>query len=97
MMCTHLLLEAEGLADQVVVLEAGHDVIYGRPPSSPAATGPTPSCASRRACLTHCSACGATPGVLGVDLDEDGRVRCVSTTSSACPIWSTRSWPRACG
>ncbi len=24
MMCTHLLLEAEGLAEQVVVLEGGH-------------------------------------------------------------------------
>ena len=30
-MCTHLLLEAEGLADQVVVLEAGTDLISGTP------------------------------------------------------------------
>jgi ABC-2 type transport system ATP-binding protein len=30
-MCTHLLLEAEGLADQVVVLENGHDLIAGTP------------------------------------------------------------------
>ena len=30
-MCTHLLLEAEGLADQVVVLEGGRDVIAGPP------------------------------------------------------------------
>jgi ABC-2 type transport system ATP-binding protein len=30
-MCTHLLLEAEGLADQVVVLEGGTDLIAGRP------------------------------------------------------------------
>src|SRR2546428_11319 len=30
-MCTHLLLEAEGLADQVVVLEEGHDLIAGTP------------------------------------------------------------------
>lgn len=30
-MCTHLLLEAEGLADQVVVLEGGRDVISGPP------------------------------------------------------------------
>lgn len=30
-MCTHLLLEAEGLADQVVVLEAGQDLISGTP------------------------------------------------------------------
>jgi ABC-2 type transport system ATP-binding protein len=30
-MCTHLLLEAEGLADQVVMLEAGKDLISGAP------------------------------------------------------------------
>ena len=30
-MCTHLLLEAEGLADQVVVLEDGKDLIAGTP------------------------------------------------------------------
>ena len=28
-MCTHLLLEAEGLADQVVMMEDGTDVIAG--------------------------------------------------------------------
>lgn len=30
-MCTHLLLEAEGLADQVVVLQDGNDVVHGSP------------------------------------------------------------------
>ena len=30
-MCTHLLLEAEGLAEQVVVLEGGTDLIAGTP------------------------------------------------------------------
>lgn len=30
-MCTHLLLEAEGLADQVVVLEDGKDLVAGTP------------------------------------------------------------------
>jgi ABC-2 type transport system ATP-binding protein len=30
-MCTHLLLEAEGLADQVVVLDAGRDLVRGAP------------------------------------------------------------------
>jgi ABC-2 type transport system ATP-binding protein len=30
-MCTHLLLEAEGLADQVVVLDAGRDLVSGSP------------------------------------------------------------------
>jgi ABC-type multidrug transport system ATPase subunit len=30
-MCTHLLLEAEGLADQVIVLEDGHALVSGTP------------------------------------------------------------------
>jgi ABC-2 type transport system ATP-binding protein len=30
-MCTHLLLEAEGLADQVVMLDAGRDLLSGPP------------------------------------------------------------------
>jgi ABC-2 type transport system ATP-binding protein len=30
-MCTHLLVEAEGLADSVVMLEAGTDLLAGRP------------------------------------------------------------------
>ena len=30
-MCTHLLLEAEGLADQVVVLDGGRDLVHGTP------------------------------------------------------------------
>lgn len=30
-MCTHLLVEAEGLADQVVILEAGTDLMTGAP------------------------------------------------------------------
>ena len=30
-MCTHLLLEAEGLADQVVILEHGRDLMAGTP------------------------------------------------------------------
>ena len=30
-MCTHLLLEAEGMADQVVVLQDGNDVVHGSP------------------------------------------------------------------
>jgi ABC-2 type transport system ATP-binding protein len=30
-MCTHLLLEAEGLADKVVVIEAGHALVAGTP------------------------------------------------------------------
>ena len=46
-MCTHLLLEAEGLADQVVVLEDGTRPRVGHTAaSSPGATGRTRSCGS---------------------------------------------------
>jgi ABC-2 type transport system ATP-binding protein len=31
LMCTHLLLEAEGLAEQIVVLEDGDDIVSGSP------------------------------------------------------------------
>ncbi|MCZ7530787.1 MAG: ATP-binding cassette domain-containing protein [Acidimicrobiia bacterium] len=31
LMCTHLLLEAEGLADQVVVVDVGHALVSGTP------------------------------------------------------------------
>jgi ABC-2 type transport system ATP-binding protein len=41
-MCTHLLLEAEGLADQVVMLEQGHDLISGAPDDLVARYWPNP-------------------------------------------------------
>jgi ABC-2 type transport system ATP-binding protein len=31
LMCTHLLLEAEGLADQVIVMDKGHAMVAGSP------------------------------------------------------------------
>jgi ABC-2 type transport system ATP-binding protein len=31
LMCTHLLAEAEGLADKLVVIESGHDLVSGSP------------------------------------------------------------------
>jgi ABC-2 type transport system ATP-binding protein len=41
-MCTHLLLEAEGLADQVVMLEQGRDLISGAPDELVARYWPNP-------------------------------------------------------
>ena len=41
-MCTHLLLEAEGLADQVVVMARGRDVLSGSPESLVARYWPSP-------------------------------------------------------
>ncbi len=31
LMCTHLLLEAEGLADEIIILQHGTDLVSGRP------------------------------------------------------------------
>ena len=42
-MCTHLLLEAEGLADQVVMLEGGRDLVSGTPEELVAHYWPHPS------------------------------------------------------
>jgi ABC-2 type transport system ATP-binding protein len=42
-MSTHLLLEAEGLADQVVMIDRGHDVVAGSPPELVARYWPRPT------------------------------------------------------
>jgi len=42
-MCTHLLAEAEGLADQVVILEDGRDLVKGPPDELVRRYWPTPS------------------------------------------------------
>ena len=42
-MCTHLLLEAEGLADQVVMMDAGRDLVSGTPDELVLRYWPNPS------------------------------------------------------
>ena len=94
-MCTHLLLEAEGLADQVVVLEDGRDLVDGTPASSPSATGPAPSCAStprtppRSTAWRQPRACCATTAPTDrhrVQLDDMARVptSCSRWPATAC-------------
>jgi ABC-2 type transport system ATP-binding protein len=71
-MCTHLLLEAEGLADQVVVLEGGHDVISGPPAELTRCYWPDTVvriAASDPAALLGLD---GKPGVLGVDISGEG-------------------------
>jgi ABC-2 type transport system ATP-binding protein len=82
-MCTHLLLEAEGLADQVVMLEQGKDLIAGAPDELVARYWPNPRVlvdAEDRASL---DALAAMDGVIAfdrngsgatVELDDAGRV-----------------------
>ena len=68
-MCTHLLLEAEGLADQVVVLQDGVDVISGSPreltrrywPDVRSASAPTTSPSSTRSPSTRASSATSAP------------------------------------
>ena len=92
-MCTHLLLEAEGLADQVVVLEGGRDVISGPPaeltrrywPDTVVRIAATdPSALARRS--------GASPAC-SASTSHDGRLATVRLDDiDACPTSSTRSW-----
>ena len=42
LMCTHLLLEAEGLADEVVVMQQGTSLVWGKPVELAARYWPTP-------------------------------------------------------
>lgn len=74
-MCTHLLLEAEGLADQVVVMQDGSSLVAGTPdelskrywPGSVVVVGAEKP-------LTHHEA-SLLPGVTSAELLPDGTVR----------------------
>ena len=82
-MCTHLLLEAEGLADQVVMLEAGRDLVSGTPDELVARYWPHPTVAVDAENREALDRAAAMDGVLGyerngagavVTLDDLGRV-----------------------
>jgi ABC-2 type transport system ATP-binding protein len=82
-MCTHLLLEAEGLADQVVMLEQGKDLIAGPPDELVAHYWPNPRVIVDAEDRTSLDALAAMDGVIAferngsgatVELDDAGRV-----------------------
>jgi ABC-2 type transport system ATP-binding protein len=101
-MCTHLLLEAEGLADQVVMLEQGSDLISGAPEALVALYWPNPRVlvdAEDRASL---DALEIMEGVLAVerngrgamvDLDDLKRVPDLVTSLAAQGVRLTRVVP----
>ena len=71
-MCTHLLLEAEGLADQVVMLQDGRSLVQGPPDELVRRYWPERTVlidAEDRACL---AALVGEPGVQDVRRREDG-------------------------
>jgi ABC-2 type transport system ATP-binding protein len=103
-MCTHLLLEAEGLADKVIVMEDGTDLVAGTPteltrrywPGTVVLVGATEPIDPTRA--------GAIPGVRQVEpdtdplrvrlhLDGDHRIPDVITALVAGGIRLTRAEP----
>ena len=76
-MCTHLLMEAEGLADQVVMMEDGADVVSGAPADLVRRYWPTPSVLIEAKDPDAIARAAALPGVLAVDRTAGGPA-CVS-------------------
>lgn len=72
-MCTHHLAEAEGLADRIIMLEAGSDLISGEPEHL--FNRYWPQSILNLSCDESggLEACKALPGVLSVIIAEDGR------------------------
>jgi ABC-2 type transport system ATP-binding protein len=68
-MCTHLLLEAEGLADQVVMLEAGAAVVAGTPDELVRRYWPTPQVLLEAERPSTLAGVGNLPGVVAVELN----------------------------
>jgi ABC-2 type transport system ATP-binding protein len=73
-MCTHLLLEAEGLADQVVVMASGRDVLSGAPDELVARYWPSPVVVVDTEDRSHLELVNHAPGVVGYER-EDGPAR----------------------
>lgn len=103
-MCTHLLLEAEGLAEQVVVLEDGTDLLAGTPADLTRRFWPSAVVrvdAEDRATLDRCPevpgvrsyqpAHGATPAV--VQLDDPRRVPDLVLALTSAGVRLTRIEP----
>jgi ABC-2 type transport system ATP-binding protein len=101
-MCTHLLLEAEGLADQVVMLEEGRDLVAGAPEELVSRYWPNPrvlldaedrSGLDRLAHMAGVVAFERNGGGAMVDLDDLGRVPDLVTALAAEGVRLTRVVP----
>lgn len=67
LMCTHLLLEAEGLADEVVVMQHGTSLVYGPPAELSTRYWPRPVVRISAANGADLDALATAPGVISVD------------------------------
>jgi ABC-2 type transport system ATP-binding protein len=73
-MCTHLLLEAEGLADQVVMLDAGRDLLSGPPDELVRRIWPEPTVVFDAEDRRGLDALADLPGVTGYQRDGGAAV-----------------------
>ncbi len=68
-MCTHLLLEAEGLADEVIVMQAGENLVAGPPEELATQFWPTPSVRFTASSPDDLASLRRMPGVHNVSYD----------------------------
>jgi len=101
-MCTHLLLEAEGLADQVVMMDAGCDLLAGSPDELVEQIWPDPIVVFDAEDPVGLDQLADMPGVVTyergggpatVTLDDVGRVPDLVTTLGALGVRITRVSP----
>jgi ABC-2 type transport system ATP-binding protein len=102
-MCTHLLLEAEGLADQVVVLEDGRDLVAGTPSELTKRFWPTAVVYLDAEDPSSLDRVAALDGVLGyernggghaaVQLDDAGRIPDLVLALASAGVRVTRVEP----
>jgi ABC-2 type transport system ATP-binding protein len=71
-MCTHLLAEAEGLADQVVMLQDGHALVEGTPEQLVRRYWPDDTVVIDAEDRTRLTMLRSEPGVLGITGGDDG-------------------------
>jgi len=101
-MCTHLLLEAEGLADQVVLMEDGRSLVAGPPEELVSRVWPHPTVVLDAEDRTRLDTLRALPGVrsyqrtdgpASVELDDLARVPDLVDTLAATGARLTRVAP----
>lgn len=101
-MCTHLLLEAEGLADQVVIINEGRDVVRGAPEELIKKYWPYPTVvldAENRTALDHVQGLDGVVSVepnggpVTVAIDDIGRVPDVVASLARRGVRLTRVVP----
>jgi ABC-2 type transport system ATP-binding protein len=102
LMCTHLLLEAEGLADQVIVMDKGHAMVSGSPKELTQRYSPGTRVVLDASDPTILDTASALPyvqryernGVAVVDLDNDTQVPDLVDALVAAGARLTRVEPR---